>query len=56
MMLVTGIFGFKRDEMDSIFPTDEERSRAALERITGERNFSTANIFLKCQIRNKYVL
>jgi len=34
----TGIFGFKRDEMDSIFPTDEERSRAALERITGERS------------------
>jgi hypothetical protein len=30
--------------MDSIFPTDEERSRAALERITGERNFSTANM------------
>jgi hypothetical protein len=31
-----GLLGFKRDEMDSIFPTDEERSRAALERITGE--------------------
>jgi hypothetical protein len=30
--------------MDSIFPTDEERSRAALERITG-KNFSTANTF-----------
>jgi hypothetical protein len=39
-----GLLGFKRDEMDSIFPTDEERSRAALERITGERNFSTANM------------
>ena len=39
-----GLLGFKRDEMNSIFPTDEERSRAALERITGERNFSTANI------------
>jgi hypothetical protein len=31
-----GLLGFKRDEMDSIFPTDEERSRAALERITGK--------------------
>jgi hypothetical protein len=31
-----GLLGFKRDEMNSIFPTDEERSRAALERITGE--------------------
>lgn len=31
-----GILGFKRDEMDSIFPTDQERSRAALERITGK--------------------
>jgi hypothetical protein len=39
-----GLLGFKRDEMDSIFPTDQERSRAALERITGERNFSTANM------------
>ena len=39
-----GLLGFKRDEMDSIFPSDEERSRAALERITGERNFSAANI------------
>ena len=39
-----GILGFKRNEMDSIFPSDEERSRAALERITGERNFSTANM------------
>jgi hypothetical protein len=39
-----GLLGFKRDEMNSIFPTDEERSRAALERITGERNFSTANM------------
>jgi hypothetical protein len=36
----TGIFGFKRDEMDSIFPTDQERSRAALERITGQRNIN----------------
>lgn len=35
-----GILGFKRDEMDSIFPTDQERSRAALERIAGEKNFS----------------
>jgi hypothetical protein len=32
-----GLLGFKRDEMNSIFPTDEERSRAALERITGEK-------------------
>ena len=39
-----GLLGFKRDEMDSIFPSDQERSRAALERITGERNFSAANI------------
>jgi hypothetical protein len=31
-----GLLGFKRDEMNSIFPTDEERSRAALERITGK--------------------
>ena len=31
-----GLRGFKRDEMNSIFPTDEERSRAALERITGK--------------------
>ena len=39
-----GILGFKRDEMDSIFPTDQERSRAALERIAGEKNFSAANM------------
>tara|TARA_R100000773_G_scaffold23974_1_gene21087 strand:+ start:2782 stop:4737 length:1956 start_codon:yes stop_codon:yes gene_type:complete len=30
-----GLLGFKRDQ--SIFPTDEERSRSALERITNER-------------------
>jgi len=41
----TGIFGFKRDEMDSIFPTDQERSRAALERITGERNINPDRTF-----------
>jgi hypothetical protein len=37
-----GLLGFKRDEMNSIFPTDEERSRAALERITGETNVQHA--------------
>jgi hypothetical protein len=36
MTVGVGLLGFKRDEMDSIFPTDEERSRAALERITGK--------------------
>ena len=40
-----GILGFKRDEMDSIFPTDQERSRAALERITGERNINPDRTF-----------
>jgi len=45
-----GILGFKRDEMDSIFPTDEERSRAALERITGERNINPDRIFAEASM------
>ena len=38
--------GFQRSKIDSVFPTDEERSRAALNRITGERSVNPDRQFI----------
>ena len=38
--------GFQRSKIDSVFPTDEERSRAALQRITGERSVNPDRQFI----------